>query len=82
MFISYPLNPQLAHELQNKESLVACLNGQLSHTKSQLDAEQSKSTQLKNELEKTQMESNDMVNKMEKLTQDYRKLQVWCFCFG
>lgn len=56
--------------------MVACLNGQLSHTKTQLEAEQSKSTQLKNEMEKAQMEANEMTNKVEKLSQDYRKLQV------
>ena len=62
---------KLAHDLQSKDAHIACLEGQLSHTKQSLEAENSKNGQLKADLERAQMEHNATTKKLVKLGDEH-----------
>ncbi|XP_055957032.1 centromere protein F [Patella vulgata] len=68
---------KLAQELQTKDNHISCLTGQLSHTKTSVDNEISKSVHLKSDLEHAQQEHLEFSKKFEKLTADHAKLQEY-----
>lgn len=63
------------HELQTKEALVSCLEGQLSKSKQCLEGETSRTTQLKTDLERAKSEHLEDIRKFEKQSADCAKLQ-------
>ncbi|XP_072019981.1 uncharacterized protein [Amphiura filiformis] len=66
---------KLAHDIQSKDAHIACLEGQLSHVKQSLDAENTRNGQLKTDLERAQMEHGATMKKLGKLDDDHSKLQ-------
>ncbi|XP_033103315.1 centromere protein F-like [Anneissia japonica] len=69
---------KLQQELHAKESLIACIEGQLSHSKTSLASEAHKTSQIKGELERAQAECLDVVSKLERMQSDYGRLQENC----
>ena len=63
------------HELQTKETLASCLEGQLSKTKQCLESEATKTAQLKSDLERSKSDHLDDIRKFEKQSADLSKLQ-------
>ncbi|CAH1262708.1 CENPF [Branchiostoma lanceolatum] len=66
---------KIQHDLQTKESLVSCMEGQLSHAKASLDTETSKNHQLKGDLERTEQELGRAQHRAEKLQAENSHLQ-------
>ncbi|KAL5008958.1 hypothetical protein ScPMuIL_014539 [Solemya velum] len=66
---------KLLQDIHTKDNHISCLEGQLSHTKSNLGTESTKVGSLQTEVEKLQHECQEAEKKLEKLTTDYGKVQ-------
>ncbi|XP_070576345.1 centromere protein F-like [Ptychodera flava] len=69
---------KVMHELQTKDSLIACLEGKITHTKSQLETETTRNHQLKGEVEKAEAEHLQSQKKLERLSHEHSQLQENC----
>ncbi|XP_019625667.1 PREDICTED: centromere protein F-like [Branchiostoma belcheri] len=66
---------KIQHDLQTKESLVSCMEGQLSHAKASLDTETGRNHQLKGDLERVEQELAKAQHRAEKLHAENSQLQ-------
>ena len=67
---------KLQHDIQNKDTHIACLEGKLSHAKQSLDAEINKAARMKTDLERAQMDYSATQTKFVKLGEENGKVEI------